>query len=92
MAITSLLAIYFIFWFLCLFLVLPFGVRTADEAGTQKVLGQADSAPAEFNFTKIALRTSLLAGILLALFYANYTQGWITLETLSNLYPSPNLN
>ncbi|MFN7158612.1 MAG: DUF1467 family protein, partial [Erythrobacter cryptus] len=32
MQITSILAIYFLFWVMCAFIMLPFGVKTADEA------------------------------------------------------------
>ena len=42
---ASALAIYLLFWSLTLFAVLPFGVRTSDEAGEKGIPGQADSAP-----------------------------------------------
>lgn len=86
---TSLLAIYFLFWFLSLFLVLPFGVRTADEAGVEKVPGQADSAPAHFRPGRIILRTSLVAAALFGLFYANYVFGWITLRSFDGWLSPP---
>jgi hypothetical protein len=41
---TSALAIYILFWTMSLFLVLPFGVRTAEEAGEQSAPGHAESA------------------------------------------------
>jgi predicted secreted protein len=81
MPIPSMIAIYFLFFFLCLFLVLPFGVRTADEAGIEKVKGQADSAPAHFSVWRTALKTGSLALIPTALFVANYYQGWVTRES-----------
>ncbi len=34
---TSALAIYVLFWFLAVFLVLPFGVRTTHEAGGEHI-------------------------------------------------------
>jgi len=43
----SLLAIYFLFWAFSVFFVLPFGVKTTDEAGGERVPGQAESAPHE---------------------------------------------
>ncbi len=89
MSIPSILAIYFLFWFMCLFLVLPWGVRTADEAGVAKVPGQADSAPHHFPALKVVLRTSLLAALLFSLYYANYANGWLTIEMLEGLYPKP---
>ncbi|USI71764.1 DUF1467 family protein [Sphingomonas morindae] len=73
----SIIAIYFLFWFLSLFVMLPIGMRTADEAGAPKVPGQADSAPHQFRPWPIVARTTLCAAILFGLFYAIYRQGWI---------------
>ena len=42
----SALAIYLLFWTITLFAVLPFGVKTSDEAGGDSIPGQATSAPA----------------------------------------------
>lgn len=81
MPIPSILAIYFLFFFLCLFLVLPFGVRTADEAGIAKIKGQADSAPAHFNFWRAARTTGLIALVPTTLFVLNYHHGWITRDS-----------
>ena len=47
-----------LFWVMSAFLVLPFGVRTHDEAGIAKVPGQADSAPANFRPRRIAKRAT----------------------------------
>ena len=80
---TSILAIYLLFWTLCLFMVLPFGVRTHDEAGAERVPGQADSAPHQFPAGKIALRTTIVSALLFALYYANYVNGWIGPEDVS---------
>lgn len=80
---TSMLAIYALFWVLAAFVVMPIGLRTHDEAGLEKIPGQADSAPANFRPKLIAKRASLLALVFFALFYANYTAGWITTEDLS---------
>lgn len=80
---TSILAIYFLFWVMCAFLMLPFGVRTHDEAGIAKVPGQADSAPAEFRGGRIALRATIAAAAVTALYVLNYTQGWIGLEDIN---------
>ena len=74
----SMLAIYFLFWALSVFLVLPFGVRTADEAGTERVPGQAESAPHEFRVGRTAFRVTIVATTLFVLFQLNYAYGWIT--------------
>ena len=77
---TSILAIYILFWTLSLFLVLPFGVRTPEEEGTQAGAGHAESAPHRFNFGKAALRATILGAVLTGLYVANYMFGWIRVE------------
>ena len=80
MRITSILTIYVLFWTLSLFLVLPWGVRTSEEEGVRPEPGHADSAPHNFSFARVALRTTIVATILFGLFYANYLYGWIGIE------------
>ena len=84
------IAIYFIVWWVCLFVVLPFGVRTHDEAGLDKVAGQADSAPAHFRPGRIALRASVVALFLFAAYYANYVNGWVQPQDLDFFGKPPN--
>lgn len=79
---TSILAIYFLIWIMVAFLMLPFGVRTHEEAGEPKVPGQADSAPANFRPGRLAIRATVIAAALTALYVANYIQGWIEVEDL----------
>jgi predicted secreted protein len=79
---TSILAIYILFWTMSLFLVLPFGVRTAEEAGEQCQPGHAESAPHVFDFGRAALRASIVAAAFTVLYVANYIQGWVTVEDL----------
>lgn len=88
MNITSIIAIYALFWVLGAMLSLPFGVRTHEEAGVDKIPGQADSAPAEFSFGRLAKRATVVSLGLFALFYANYVNGWITVDDI-NLMPAP---
>ena len=82
MRITSILALYVLFWTLSLFLVLPFGVRTSEEEGADRGAGHAESAPHSFSFGKAALRATIVSALLFGLYYANYVFGWITVETL----------
>ena len=79
---TSILAIYILFWTMSLFLVLPFGVRTAEEAGAPAQPGHAESAPDSFSFGRAALRAALLGAAFTALYVANYIYGWVTVEDL----------
>ncbi len=92
MAITSIIAIYGLFWVLSAFLVMPFGIRTHDEAGIDKVPGQAESAPANFRPQRIALRATVLAAILFGAYYANYVNGWIGPRDLNLFGNAPPLD
>ena len=85
---SSIVAIYALFWVMCAFVLLPFGVKTHDEAGVAKIPGQADSAPHNFRPGRLALRATVLAAVVCALYVANYSYGWITVDDL-NLYGDP---
>lgn len=78
MKLTSMIAIYVLFWAFSVFLVLPFGVRTTDEVGGKRVPGQAESAPHEFRMGLIARRVTIVATTLFVLFLVNYRFGWIS--------------
>jgi predicted secreted protein len=77
---TSILAIYFLFWVLCAFVLLPFGIRTHEELGVDKTPGQADSAPGNFRPGRLALRATVAAAVMTGLFALNYSYGWLTKE------------
>ena len=79
---TSVLAIYFLIFCLTAFVTLPFGVKTAEEAGAEHVPGQADSAPHRFDLPRHLIRAGVIAALLTALFVANYLFGWITVDDL----------
>lgn len=83
MQLTSIIAIYALFWVMSAFILLPFGMRTAEEAGVRKVPGQADSAPADFRPGRVALRATILSAVLTTVYILNYTQGWITIEDIN---------
>ena len=79
---TSVLAIYTVFWVMCAFVLLSFGVRTHDEMGIPKVPGQADSAPGNFRPWWVAGRATWVSAILTAFYVLNYIYGWITVGML----------
>ena len=82
MQIGSIIAIYFLFFSASAFVLLPFGVKTDEEVGADKVPGQADSAPHKFDLKRHLLKAALLAALLFAIYYANWIYGWITVEDL----------
>ena len=79
---TSVLAIYFLIFCFTAFLTLPFGVKTAEEDGAERVPGQADSAPHRFDLPGHLLRAGVIAVLVTALYVANYQFGWIAIDDL----------
>lgn len=83
------IAIYGLFWVLSAFLVLPIGLRTPDQVpGHEVEAGHADSAPVNFRPRLVAFRATVLAAVLSALFYLNWTNGWVTRGDL-NFFGDP---
>lgn len=82
MKLTSIIAIYVLFFVASAFILLPFGVKTDEEAGLERVPGQAESAPHRFNLPRHLLKAALLALSLFAIYYANWHFGWIGVEDL----------
>ena len=66
---TLAIASYFITWWLTLFAVLPFGVRTQGEDGNV-VPGTPESAPARARMLKIFLINTVLAAVVFAVLWS----------------------
>ncbi len=82
MELTSIIAIYALFWVMCAFIILPIGIRNHFETGTDLVRGQADGAPVNFRPVRVLMLTTLLASALFGIFYLNYIYGWITVDDI----------
>jgi predicted secreted protein len=82
MKFTSIVAIYFLFFAASAFVLLPFGVRTTEELGEEKVPGQAESAPHDFDVKRHLVKAAVLAAVLFAIYYANWSFGWVTPDSL----------
>lgn len=84
MPIGSLLALYFVIWWITLFVVLPFGVRSQQEEG-QVAAGSDPGAPASVRFLRIVVVNSLVAAIVLALFWAVYVENLLGLSIIDDI-------
>jgi predicted secreted protein len=82
MSLTSILAIYFLFFVAAAFVLLPVGVKTDEELGNPLVPGQAESAPTGFNLPRHLGISAIVGAMLFGLYYANWTYGWITPDDL----------
>jgi predicted secreted protein len=69
MKLTSAIAIYFIIWWLVLFVVLPFGVRNAAEAGESVEGGNDEGAPVAHGLKWKAGVTTVVTTVVFAVVY-----------------------
>ncbi|OKL43549.1 DUF1467 family protein [Pseudovibrio exalbescens] len=69
MSLALALAIYFMMWWILFLAVLPFGVRTQDEAGEEVVPGSAESAPARPWMLRKVIANTIVTSVLFAAIY-----------------------
>lgn len=79
---SAAIAIYFILWWLVLFTVLPWGARSAHEAGTESASGHAPSAPLNPRILGKFLITTLLSAVIFAAIYWPMREGWLTIDSI----------
>jgi predicted secreted protein len=84
MGIGSLIAIYFVVWWIVLFAVLPWGVRTQDEDG-DVTLGTTHSAPSRPLLIRKAMATTLVAAVVVGAFWVAVEFYGLDLEMLAGL-------
>ncbi len=65
---VSFAAIFFVTWWLVLFAVLPFGMKTQDDDG-DVTLGTVSSAPRGPHMLRAVLWTTLVTAVILGIFY-----------------------
>ena len=82
MKLGSAIAIYFITWWLCLFMTLPFGVRNAHEAGETVEQGHEQGAPVKPMLLRKVVATTILSAILFSLIYGQVTYHWIGFDDI----------
>lgn len=88
MAISSSIAIYFVLWWVVLFAVLPFGVRSQAEDGAT-VPGSDPGAPTMHRMMWKLIWTTIISAILFAVGIAAHNAGYLNLERLSRLLGFP---
>jgi len=83
------IALYIMIWWLTLFAVLPFGVKTQGEEG-DVVPGTPESAPAKPRLIKTFLINTVVASITFALVWGTLEYDWLGLK-ISVPPPAPTL-
>ena len=69
------LALYFMIWWMCLFAVLPFGLKTQGEQG-EVVPGTPASAPEKPQLKKVFLINSVVAAFVFAFVWMALEYNW----------------
>ncbi|WP_313524267.1 DUF1467 family protein [Shinella sp.] len=87
MQLFSIFAVYFIVWWLTLFAVLPFGLKTQAEAN-DVVPGSVESAPARFRGGRIVLITTLVSAVIYGAWYVLSVRLGYGLDSLPQFYPN----
>ena len=83
MSLLPSIAIFFVIWWLCLFVVLPFGVKSQHEAG-EVAPGTEAGAPHRPLLLRRAAATTVLAAII---FVGVYLYFDVYGKTLEDLFP-----
>ena len=85
MPITTAIAIFFLIWWVVLFAVLPWGVRSQHEDG-QIAPGTDPGAPVIANLGRKLLWTTLVSAVIFAGCYAAYVKHLVTLQGLGSIF------
>ena len=81
MPVTTAVAIFFLIWWVVLFAVLPFGVRSQHEEG-EMAAGTDPGAPLISRLGRKLLLTTVVAALIFAACYVVYVNYLVTLEGL----------
>src|SRR5580692_3621784 len=85
MPVTTGIAIFFLIWWIVLFAVLPWGVRSQQE-DAEVAHGTDPGAPAVPNLRRKLVWTTLVSVVVFAACYVIYVERLVTLEGLSPLF------
>ena len=88
LGIGTLIAIYFLIWWITLFAVLPWGVRNQEESG-EVAPGTDPGAPAIHRVWSKLFWTTLIASAIFAILYVLYARGLLPIEWLTKISTPP---
>jgi predicted secreted protein len=82
--ISSILAIYFVLWWVVLFVTLPFGIRTQSE-GDETIPGTEPGAPIATMMARKLIWTTVLSAVIFAVAFLFYWLGFFRIDRLTEL-------
>lgn len=88
MTISSGIAIYFVLWWVVLFAVLPFGIRSQMENG-EEIAGTDPGAPSLPRMARKLLWTTIVSAVIFAAGITAYRAGYFNIERLTQMMGIP---
>ncbi|MGC1465169.1 MAG: DUF1467 family protein [Pseudolabrys sp.] len=88
MAISTLIAIFFIIWWVVLFAVLPWGVHSQEENGDIQA-GTDPGAPTSARMARKLIWTTAIAAVIFGVFYVLQAADIISLEKVIQFTSPP---
>lgn len=89
MSFTTAIAIFFILWWLVLFAVLPWGVRSQHESDEPMAPGTDPGAPVQHRIGRTIVITTLVTAMLFAVLWAAYAGDWLPVAWLKSIASPP---
>jgi predicted secreted protein len=85
MSVTTALAIFFLIWWVTLFAVLPWGIKSQHE-GQEIAPGTDPGAPSTARIGWKLLWTTVVAAAIYAVCFVIYAEHWVTVDGLMSLF------
>jgi len=85
MPVTTAIAIFFLIWWVVLFAVLPWGIKSQHE-GDDIAPGTDPGAPAKARIGRKLVWTTVVAAAIYTVCIVAYAEHWVTVEGLTSLF------
>jgi predicted secreted protein len=85
MSVTTAIAIFFLIWWVTLFAVLPWGIKSQHE-GQEIAPGTDPGAPSTARIGWKLLWTTVVAAAIYAVCFVIYAEHWVTVDGLMSLF------
>ena len=87
-SISTAFAIYFVLWWVVLFAVLPFGIRSQMESG-EEIAGTDPGAPSAARMGRKLLWTTVISAVIFAVGMWAFRAGYFNIERLTQMMGIP---
>ena len=89
--ISAAVAIYFVMWWIVLFAVLPFGIRSQHDDGSP-IEGTDPGAPGLVRMSRKLMWTTVVTTVIFGVCYGLYAAGYLTFDKVADMMGVPKSN